>query len=280
MATLGLIFAGLALNIACLVLTLKRYRRSPALGIIGSILFFPAMIADQTGQFSNLSPPTGIIYVEIVEAIVAVSIIVLGTLLLQEKAPSGLSPGRREVRAVLTIALLPVTTALVFLSTAVFQFPIGATGGYFNFGDIMIFIIALTFGPEVGGFSGGVGSWLSDFLGGYGTFAPFTLVIKGSEGFIVGLISRRGFRGRDIVGWIGGSVAMVGGYFLAESYVIAALFGASDLTGIVAATGEVPFNLLQVVAGGVVGIPISWVLRRSLRETPLSFILSKTKMRE
>ena len=85
MTTLGLVFAGLALNIACLVLTLKHYRRSPVLGIIGSILFFPAMIADQTGQFSNLSPPTGIIYVEIVEAIVAISIIVLGALLFWEK---------------------------------------------------------------------------------------------------------------------------------------------------------------------------------------------------
>jgi len=85
MATLGLVFAGLALNIACLALTLRRYRRSPVLGIIGSILFFPAMIADQTGQFSSLSPPTGIIYVEIVEAIVAISIIVLGALLFREK---------------------------------------------------------------------------------------------------------------------------------------------------------------------------------------------------
>jgi len=56
MTTLGLIFAGLALNIACLVMTLRRYKRSPVLGIIGSILYFPAMIADQTGQFSNLSP--------------------------------------------------------------------------------------------------------------------------------------------------------------------------------------------------------------------------------
>jgi len=73
MTTLGLVFAGLALNIACLVLTLRRYKRSTLLGIIGSILFFPAMIADQTGQFSNLSPPAGIIYVEIAEAIVAIS---------------------------------------------------------------------------------------------------------------------------------------------------------------------------------------------------------------
>jgi uncharacterized membrane protein len=181
---------------------------------------------------------------------------------------------------VIMIALLSLTTALVFLSTSVFQLPIGATGGYFNFGDIMIFITALTFGPEVGGFAGGVGSGLSDFLGGFGTFAPFTLVIKGAEGLAAGLISRHVFRGRDIVGWSVGSAIMVGGYFIAESYVIALLFGASDLTGVAAAAGEIPFNILQVVAGGIVGIPIAWVLRHSLRETPLAFSLPKNNSKD
>ncbi len=69
---------------------------------------------------------------------------------------------------------------------------------------------------------------------------------------------------------------MVGGYFLAESFFISLVFGASDVTGIAAALGEVPFNVLQVVAGGVVGIPVSLVLRQALRETPLSFSLPKT----
>ncbi len=88
--TLALLFVGLALNVACLVLTLRHYRRSPIFGIIGSILYFPAMIADQTGLFSSLSPPIGIIYVELIEAVVAIGIIVLGTLVLREK-PEGAS---------------------------------------------------------------------------------------------------------------------------------------------------------------------------------------------
>jgi hypothetical protein len=87
-ATLGLLFIGLALNIICLVLTFRHYKRSPIFGIIGSILFFPAAIADQTGQFSSLSPPLGITYVEVVEALVAISIIILGTLLFREKTES------------------------------------------------------------------------------------------------------------------------------------------------------------------------------------------------
>src|SRR5216110_916 len=91
---------------------------------------------------------------------------------------------------VVTITVTAVFTALVFLSTYLFQIPIPSTQGYFNLGDIMIFISALTFGPTIGGFSGGIGSSLSDALG-FGTFAPFTLVIKGLEGYVAGLISQR-----------------------------------------------------------------------------------------
>ncbi len=89
--TLGLLFVGLALNVTCLVLTLRHYKRSPIFGIIGSILYYPAAIADQTGQFSSLPAPAGITYVEIIEALVAIGIIILGILVLQEKpeaAPS------------------------------------------------------------------------------------------------------------------------------------------------------------------------------------------------
>src|SRR3989454_1287500 len=107
---------------------------------------------------------------------------------------------------VITITVTAVFTALVFLSTYLFQIPIPATQGYFNLGDIMIFITALTFGPTVGGFAGGIGSALSDALGGFGTFAPFTFIIKRSAGFVAGLISRRSVQRRTLmVGWALGS---------------------------------------------------------------------------
>ncbi len=165
---------------------------------------------------------------------------------------------------VVTITVTAVFTALVFLSTYLFQIPIPATQGYFNLGDIMIFITSLTFGPTVGGFAGGIGSFLSDALGGFGTFAPFTLIIKGLEGYVAGLISRRSLQRRTLmIAWAAGSVVMVLGYFVAESFLIALVFGSSSATGIVAASGEVPFNILQVVGGGAVGIPVSIGLRRN-----------------
>src|SRR5437667_10309998 len=170
---------------------------------------------------------------------------------------------------VVTITVTAVFTALVFLSTYLFQIPIPATQGYFNLGDIMIFITALTFGRTVGGFAGGIGSALSDAIAGFGTFAPFTLIIKGLEGYVAGLISRRSLHRRTLmIAWAAGSVVMVLGYFLTESYLIALFFGSSSATGLVAASGEVPFNILQVVGGGAVGIPVSIGLKYAFRSTP------------
>jgi hypothetical protein len=88
LATLGLLFVGLALNVTCLILILRHYKRSPIFGIAGSILYFPAAIADQTGLFSSLSPPAGITYVEVIEAVVAMGIIILGARILRSKTVS------------------------------------------------------------------------------------------------------------------------------------------------------------------------------------------------
>jgi len=165
---------------------------------------------------------------------------------------------------VVRIVFSALSVALVFLGTYSFITPIPATAGYFNFGDIMIFITALTFGPLAGGIGGGVGSSLSDLLGGYPTFAPFTLVIKGLEGVAAGFISRRKFRGNLLAAWLVAGSIMVGGYFVTEAVLIALLYGASETTGVVAALAEVPFNLLQVFAGGLVGLPVSMMLKRRI----------------
>jgi uncharacterized membrane protein len=149
--------------------------------------------------------------------------------------------------------------ALVAVATFIIQIPIAATGGYLNFGDIIIFVAALTFGPIVGGLAGGIGSFISDAAGGYAaTFAPFTLIIKGLEGVIAGVISNRKRTWRDIAGVALGGAEMVAGYLLAEYYPLnlgsAALF-------------EIPGNVLQIVVGGAIGIPIALILRKRLPKT-------------
>lgn len=87
------------------------------------------------------------------------------------------------------LAGMAVFTAFVAAATMVFSVFVAATGGYFNVGETMVYTAALLMGPLVGGFAGGVGSMLADLGLGYPQYAPGTLIIKGLEGFIVGLLA-------------------------------------------------------------------------------------------
>ena len=164
----------------------------------------------------------------------------------------------RRKRLTLVLARASVMAALVTAGTLLVQIYNPATRGYLNIGDIMIFVSALTFGPAVGGFAGGVGSALSDVLSGYGYFAPFTLIIKGAEGGIAGLISNRNKAWRDIIAVTLAGAEMVIGYFLAEFFPLQIGW---------AALGEVPGNIIQIVVGAAVGIPIALLLRKRLPQT-------------
>ena len=151
------------------------------------------------------------------------------------------------------IALRASFTALVFIATAIIPpIPIAATGGYFNFGETAIYITALLFGGMTAGFAGGVGSALADLYLGFGSFAPITLVVKGIEGFLVGIIGkRRDIRTRLMALSIGGIVLM-SGYFIAET----ALFG------LPAALEELPFNFAQFLVGTIVALSVVATLEK------------------
>jgi hypothetical protein len=83
--TVSLFFVGLALSVVSLVLLFYKPRRSPIVGIIAGILYFPVFIADQSGYFSSLQPPTAIAALEIVQALVALVTIFLASSLYRAK---------------------------------------------------------------------------------------------------------------------------------------------------------------------------------------------------
>jgi uncharacterized membrane protein len=143
-------------------------------------------------------------------------------------------------------------SALVMVGTLIVRIP-NMMGGYFNVGDVMIFVTALTFGPFVGGVAGGLGSALADLIG-FPVFVLPTLVIKGLEGLIAGLITDKKRVFRDVLAVIIAGVEMVTGYFLVELY----------LYGIAGAIGEILANIGQIAVGGLIGIPIAIILRRRL----------------
>jgi len=145
-------------------------------------------------------------------------------------------------------------SALVTTGTLIVRIP-NPMGGYFNLGDVMIFVAALTFNPLIGGVAGGLGSAIADIIG-FPLFAIPTLVIKGLEGLLASLITNKKNVYRDILAVVVAGAEMVIGYFLVELY----------LWGIGGALAEVPANIAQIAIGGLVGIPIALVLRRRLPE--------------
>ena len=156
------------------------------------------------------------------------------------------------------IAISAVMAALVCATTLLIQIPNPANQGFFNVGDAMVMVAALTFGPIVGFFAGGIGSSLADLIGGWYVWVPFTLVIKGLEGFLAGSImvlddEDKGVKTK-IVAWIVSGSEMVLGYFLVQYYMY----------GLSAALIELPFNLLQMVAGGIIGIPLSIIVAQRI----------------
>ena len=149
---------------------------------------------------------------------------------------------------------MAVMSALVTVGTFIVQIPNGM-GGYFNVGDVMIFVAALTFNPLVGGVAGGLGSALAD-LPGFAIYAPFTFVIKGLEGLLASLVTNKKSVFRDVFAVVVAGLEMVVGYFLFEVYLL----------GVGQAIAGIPLNIAQIFVGGLIGIPIAIVLRRRLPE--------------
>jgi uncharacterized membrane protein len=128
-------------------------------------------------------------------------------------------------------------------------FPIPATKGFINLGDAGVMITGLLLGPVIGGLAGGIGSALADILLGYAIYAPATLIIKGLEGFVIGIIANprknnRNLSKRDILAVIIGGFIMVTGYFLYELW----LFGFPAALFEFILNGLIQFGLSAIIA--------------------------------
>ena len=81
-----------------------------------------------------------------------------------------------------------IMIALTTVSTMLISIPTPGTKGFFNLGDIMVLLAAFLLGRKGGFIAGGIGSALADTLLGYTHWAPFTLIIKGIEGYLAGIL--------------------------------------------------------------------------------------------
>ena len=138
---------------------------------------------------------------------------------------------------------------VVALITLFIRIPLPSRG-YFNFGDVAVVFSGLVLGSLSqkrsfwwGAGAGGLGSALADIIGGFGMFAPITLIAKGAEGGLCALASSRQKISRWVLLLLGGA-AMVACYFVAEAFM--------PNIGLQGAVSEIIPNLIQA-GGGIIG---------------------------
>jgi uncharacterized membrane protein len=155
----------------------------------------------------------------------------------------------------LVILLTGATAALTYAV----RVPIPGTGGYLNFGDIMVIFCGLFLGKKWGAIAGGVGSAVADLIGGFFIFAPITLVAKGLEGYLAGLIGQTKIK--PVLLPLA-SLSMISIYFIAELFYPG--------MGLGAALSELPFNAIQAVVGAFGGYAVYIAVTKALPKSEIA----------
>lgn len=163
---------------------------------------------------------------------------------------------QRSAAAVLT--LNGVCIALTLAATAFInvKLPITANGGLIHLGNVPLFVAAILFGRRTGALAGAFGMGLFDLLCGWTMWAPFTFVIVGLMGYVVGRIAEKhkGFVWNTLAIAIA-CVIKIAGYYIAEAII----YG-----NWAAPIASVPGNLLQIGVAAVIVLPIVGTLKKGL----------------
>ncbi|KJF28747.1 membrane protein [Clostridium aceticum] len=151
--------------------------------------------------------------------------------------------------------------ALVFIATKFIniRLPIQSNGGLIHLGNTMLFMIAIAFGSKKGAIAGAFGMGLFDVVAGWMAWAPFTFVIRGVMGYLMGTISHAGGKKGNNTIWnliavVVGGIWMLVGYYITE--VI--LYG-----NWIVPIGSIPGDIVQIVLGAIIGLPMAATLKKS-----------------
>jgi uncharacterized membrane protein len=168
----------------------------------------------------------------------------------------GFSQVKRTKSIAREVTLNGLLIALVFVSTYLIQIrlPISLNGGLIHMGNVALFSTALLLGKRRGAIAGAFGMGIFDLVSGWVVWAPFTFVVRGVMGYLIGRLSE----GEKPLWWqtplaiLVGGIWMIGGYYVTE----ALLYG-----NWLAPVTSIPGNLTQIVLGTVIALPLSRALR-------------------
>ena len=157
------------------------------------------------------------------------------------------------------LILAALFAALSCVATMSIRIPTPGTGGYIHPGDAIVILSGVILGPVWGFLAGGIGSALSDLIGGYFIYVPITFVIKGLVALAAGLLYQKIGKNQKsryiavILGGVADIILVAGGYFVCEFFI----YGAG-------AAASIPANIIQ----GVGGLVISCILYPILISLP------------
>ncbi|SCZ77295.1 ECF transporter S component [Acidaminobacter hydrogenoformans] len=154
------------------------------------------------------------------------------------------------------VTLNGLLIALVFVSTYLIQIrlPVSMNGGLIHMGNVALFTVALVFGKRKGAMAGAFGMGLFDLVSGWVAWAPFTFVVRGVMGYLIGRFSE----GFERAWWKAPAAVVLGGLWMLAGYYATEgiLYG-----NWIAPVTSIPGNLTQLALGAVVAIPFSGMLK-------------------
>ena len=95
-------------------------------------------------------------------------------------------------------AILAVLWLVLLAVTLIFKVPVGNLG-YLNVCDFVIMTVCQYLEPGVGMLYASTATALADVMLGYGYFAPYTFVIRGLQGWLIGYLARCNVRKAYII---------------------------------------------------------------------------------
>lgn len=161
-----------------------------------------------------------------------------------------------------TIAIYAIFIALTYVCTWLIniRLPFVGSGGLIHLGNVPMLVAALVFGWKAGAIAGSFGMALFDLTSGWLLWSPFTFVIVGLMGLVVGMFAEK----KPIKNYVLNAIVAillaigikVGGYYIAEGII----YG-----NWIAPVGSIPGNIIQVSVAAVIAIPLAPLLKRIIK---------------
>lgn len=159
-------------------------------------------------------------------------------------------------KIILNISYIAFFSALTFICTYFVLIPFPNGLGYFNLSDAIVIFSSILFGPIIGVFSGIIGAGIGDFISGYVSCLPFTILAKGLEGIVAFLLFKLLFNKKiKYISFFIAIIPMVLIYFI--YYLIITDF--SLLSSLTSSS----FDLIQGICGGSVAIVFYFLFNKA-----------------